>query len=101
MPESCAPNPVVARKSLTTILHRLAAQGQKPIGEAIGKSETWVSRWKSEDAETCALLLSAPGLKVVPTGSVCYPREYVERLQYFARLGIQNEPPALDWDGDQ
>lgn len=98
MASSCTPDQVEARKSLALILRRLASAGQKPVGEALGKSETWMSRWKSEDAETCALLLNALGLKVVPAENKCFPPEYVERLQYFAAIGIKQEPQPLEWD---
>jgi hypothetical protein len=98
MAGSCTIDQVDARKSLTVILRALAAHGQKPVGEALGKSETWVSRWKSEDAETCAILLAALGLKVVPAGNKCFPPSYIERLQFFAKIGIDQEPPALGWD---
>jgi hypothetical protein len=98
MAESCTPDQAQSSKSLAVILRALAAHGQKPAGEAIGKSETWVSRWKSEDAETCVHLLTALGLKVVPAGNKCFPPSYIERLQFFARIGIDQEPPALGWD---
>jgi hypothetical protein len=100
MTASCTPDQVEARKSLAMILRRLAAVGQKPVGEALGKSETWVSRWKSEDAETCALWLNVLGLKVVPAGNVCYPKEHIERLMFFAAIGIKQQPEPLDWQDE-
>jgi hypothetical protein len=96
--EGCAPAGEVARKSQTRILRALASVGQRPVADALGKSETWVSRWKSEDVETFARLLEALGLKVVPIGVKCYEPEYVEHLRYFARLGFNTETPALNVD---
>lgn len=99
MAEQYGPLSDVARKSHAEILRRLASAGQKPTADAIGKSETWVSRWKSEDSETCACLLAALGLKVVPAEHQCYDREHIEHLRYFAKLGMASEEPkALDWE---
>lgn len=91
----------LARKCNSEILRRLASVGQKVVGERIGKSETWVSRWKGEDAGTCADLLAALGLKVVPAEHRCYPAEYIEHLQYFARMGMQERAPVLEWERDE
>jgi hypothetical protein len=100
MPESCALDPALARKNLTAILQALASAGQKPVGEALGKSETWVSRWKSEDAKTCADLLAVIGQKVGPAQCQCYSDEYMTSLRYFAKIGMaqEQEPRHLDWD---
>ena len=58
-----------------------------------------MSRWKSDDSETCAALLTALGLKVVPAENVCYPKEHIEHLRYFAAIGMQqSETPTLEWD---
>lgn len=101
MAELCSANPSVARKSQTLILQRLASVGQVRVGEAVGKSETWVSRWKSDDSESCAALLACLGLKVVPAEHQCYPAEYIEHLRYFARVGMaQQQPPTLEWDAE-
>ena len=90
MSESCTSNPELARKSLTAILQRLASVGQKPLGEALARSETWISRWKSDDSESCADLLAALGLKVVPAEHECYSPEFIRSLRYFARIGMES-----------
>ncbi len=101
MAESCAVDAPISRKSQTLILQRLAAVGQSHVGQAIGKSESWVSRWKSEDSETCADLLSALGLKVVPAQYKCYDQAHIEHLHYFARIGLAQQPtPTLEWGED-
>lgn len=98
MAEASSQDTSIARKSQTLILQRLASVGQVTVGRALDKSETWVSRWKSEDSESCAGLLAAIGLKVVPAEHKCYPVEYIEHLRYFARIGMaQERPPELDW----
>ena len=95
----CPLDAAIARKSQTLILQRLASVGQVTVGRVLNKSETWVSRWKSEDSESCAALLAACGLKVVPAEHKCYPTEYIEHIRYFARIGMaQEQPPSLDWD---
>jgi len=101
MAESCAPNLESARKSQTAILQRLAAVSQKSAGEAIGKSETWVSRFASEQLKTCADLLAALGLKVVPVNNVCYPREHIEHLEYFAKIGMARAGDFVKLDFDE
>lgn len=101
MAESCTPVQVLSRKCEREILRALASVGQKAVGEAIGKSETWVSRWKSEDAKTCADLLAALGLKVVPADHMCYARDYIEHLHYFAKRGMECAQPELAQDFDE
>lgn len=106
MAESCVVDRDRSRKSQTAILQGLASTGQKTVGEAIGKSETWVSRWKSEDLTTCANLLAALNLKIVPAAHKCYSAEYVDNLRYFARIGMAVDdgsppPEPLKWSDDE
>ena len=96
MDQSCTPNHDLARKSVAEILRRLAKRGQKTVGEALGKSETWVSRWKSADAQTCADLLAALGLKIVPAENECHSPAYIAHLRYFARIGVAVEQGPTD-----
>ena len=99
MGEGSATHTSIARKSQTLILQRLANVGQSTVGRLLDKSETWVSRWKSEDSESCAALLAACGLKVVPAEHQCYAPDYIEHLRYFARIGMQHEqPPVLEFE---
>jgi hypothetical protein len=53
-----------SRKTLAAILQGLARVGQVEVAKATGKSETWISRAKDDDLKTCAILLTACGLKV-------------------------------------
>lgn len=100
MAESCSLDPVLARKCASNILQRLASVGQKPVADALGTSEATVSRMKGEPLETFSGLLSVLGLKVVPASNRCYSPEHIQHLEYFARLGMQNETPALDWSDE-
>lgn len=87
--------PESARKVHVVMLRRLAERGQANIGETIGKSETWVSRWKSDDSENFARVLDALGLKVVDSEARCYAPDYLDHLRYFARAGF-DAAPELD-----
>jgi len=99
MPESSPPLSENARKILAMLLRALAATGQNAVGEAIGRSESWVSRWKADEAEDMARIIDATGQKLVPASAVCVTPEYIEHLRYFARFGIANQPaPVLEWD---
>ncbi len=91
----------LSRKSQTQILRGLASTGQKTAGEAIGKSETWVSRFASDQLKSCADLLAAVGLKVVPADHRCYSPEYIEHLHYFAKRGMEEAKPDLAQDFDE
>ncbi len=98
MSELCAVDPSISRKSQTQILQRLASVGQERAGNAIGVSETWVSRFASEKAKTFCDLLSCIGLKVVPATHRCYDPEHITHLEYFARMGLQHGPTPLKLD---
>jgi hypothetical protein len=99
--ESCRVDAEISRKSQSEILRRLASVGQNAVGEALGKSETWISRWKSDDLRSCADLLSVLGLKVVPSENRCYPPEHIAHLEYFARRGMEMQAPTLEWEADR
>jgi hypothetical protein len=94
-----------SRKTLAAILQGLARVGQVEVAKATGKSETWISRAKDDDLKTCAILLTACGLKVSPVDSKCYTPEYIEHLRYFARIGIAKDDDTssrltFDEDGE-
>lgn len=101
MTESLHATENLSRKCEAAILRALASVGQKAAGEAIGKSETWVSRWKSEDLKSCADLLAALGVKVVPADHMCYSAEYIAHLHYFAKRGMDEAKPELAQDFDE
>lgn len=102
MTESLQAVSALSRKCQSEILRALASTGQKAAGEAIGKSETWVSRFASEQLKTCADLLAVIGLKVVPAENKCYAPEYIEHLHYFAKRGMADATPELanDYEGE-
>lgn len=70
-----------ARKYKSAILRGLSSVGQARVAQALGVSETMVSRWKSEgELDRIAALLDVLDLKPTPKGHKCYPPEYVEWL---------------------
>jgi hypothetical protein len=103
MAEPCSVDASISRKIQSQILQRLASVGQVHVGNAIGKSETWVSRFASEQLKSCADLLACLGLKVVPAEHKCYDPAHIEHLHYFAQLGLKQGPAPvrLDFEDDE
>lgn len=65
------------------------------VGETLGRSESWISRWKADDAENAIRVIDALGLKLVDIEARCYLPDYLEHLRYFARAGF-DAAPELD-----
>ena len=91
------------RKTLAVVLQALASVGQRATAEAVGVSETTISRMKSEgDLQRFAQILTALGLKPVPVGAkVVSParaeeieREFVN-LRFWAEKGIAAHRQSL------
>lgn len=98
MAEPCTANPTLARKIMSTILQALASAGQTHVATAIELDEATVSRLQSVHLKNCSALLAALELKVVPAKYLCYSREHVEHLEYFARIGMAQQTPTLNWE---
>ncbi len=87
-----------ARKAHGAVLQALAPAGTaRNVAQALGTSETTVSRIKSEKLEDAIVLLYHLGFKVVSAGMKCYPEDYVQALQTMARMHI-TETKTLNWD---
>lgn len=54
-----------SRKTAATILQRLSSVGQAALADALGVSESTISRWKDGDIEKTAITLTVLGLRVV------------------------------------
>lgn len=89
-----------ARKVHSKILRRLAERGQVNIGETLGRSETWVSRWKTDESEDAARVIDSLGFRLIDKDAPCYPPEHIEHLHYFARKGLEAQAPELDWEDE-
>lgn len=89
-----------ARKNLQSILQALATVGQASVAEAIGVSESTVSRMKDGELERLAQLLAALGLKVVPEAVKCYEPAFIESIFQLAkqRMAQVESASELSWD---
>ncbi|MBR7206184.1 transcriptional regulator [Pseudomonas aeruginosa] len=90
-----------AREFESPILNRLLSVGQKTVADAIGVSESTVSRWKEGEIERWCKVLALLELQVVPMSAQCHPSEYIQALKTLAELGLQAEkkrPGPLGWD---
>lgn len=64
----------IARKNERAILHALAAVSQKAVCDAVGLSETKISRLKDGSLEQYCAALAFMGLKIVPIDVVTVTR---------------------------
>lgn len=90
-----------AREIESLILRRLSSVGQRQVAEAIGLSESTVSRWKEGEIERWSKVLVLLGLQVVPDDVKCHPAEYIESLKTLSRRCLELEskrPGPLGWD---
>lgn len=69
------------------------------MAEAVGVSESTISRFKSEHLQQVAAILAEVGLKVVPADYQCFEPTYIAALQRLAaeQLNAQKVAPKLDW----
>lgn len=84
-----------AREFESLVLNRLLSVGQRTVADAIGVSESTVSRWKEGEIERWCKVLALLELQVV------HPSEYIQALKTLAELGLQAEkkrPGPLGWD---
>lgn len=89
-----------SRKNLAAILQRLASIGQAKAAEALGTSESTVSRMKDKELEQLAKLLAVLGLKVVPVEMRCFDPDAIGAILALAkaRLASIERPEQLAWD---
>lgn len=93
--------PENARKIAQTILQALARVGQNEVAQALGTSDSTVSRLK-ETVPQFAGMLARLDLKVVPAGMRCYDEKTLASILELARQRMdQLKSPqqlAQDWD---
>lgn len=90
-----------AREFESLVLSQLLSTGQKAIADAIGLSESTVSRWKEGDIERWCKVLALLDLQVVPKAAVLVHGDYLRSLETLAELGLKAEkkrPGPLGWD---
>lgn len=78
-----------ARETLGVIFQALSAKGQGAIAQAMGISDSSMSRWKSEEIPVMAKLMGALDLKVVPESWVIIDAEYLRALRTLARRELR------------
>ena len=102
MPSLCPPPSGYARKSCQNILHRLALVGLTPVAQAMGKSESTISRMKDTEIPELAAMLDALGLKVVPRELKCYDEKTMAALLQLAkeRMNQCSTTQQLEWDDE-
>ncbi|WP_431482253.1 CII family transcriptional regulator [Pseudomonas solani] len=90
-----------AREFESVFLQRLVSVGQKTVADAIGVSESTVSRWKEGEIERWCKVVAHLGLQLVPDSAVLVNAEYLRSLETLAELGLKAEkkrPGPLGWD---
>lgn len=82
-------------------MQRLASVGQKTVADAIGLSESTVSRWKEGDIERWCKVIALLDLQLVPASAVVTTAAYLHSVETLAELGLKAEkkrPGPLGWD---
>lgn len=90
-----------AREFESLFLQRLVSVGQKTVADAIGVSESTVSRWKEGEIERWCKVIAHLGLQLVPESAVLVNGDYLRSLETLAELGLRAEkkrPGPLGWD---
>lgn len=90
-----------AREIEALVLKRLLSVGQKNLADALGLSESTISRWKDGDIERWCKVIALLELKLVPSNAECHPPGYIQALKTLAELGLQAEgkrPGPIGWD---
>lgn len=85
MPQLSAEQLGTTRKNASGILRALASVGQVRVAEALGVSESTVSRWKDKEIDEMSQFLSVLGLKAVPASYKCYDPRSVDALLTLAK----------------
>ncbi len=84
-----------ARKNLQGILQALSSIGQARVAEALGVSESTISRWKdSGELERLARLLAVLGQKNVGQDRQCVKPDEFHFLTRIASRAIANQEAA-------
>lgn len=79
-----------ARKNEQLVLQSLARVGQVRVAEAMGVSESTVSRYKNGELAQLAGFIAALGLKVVPTEYRCMDPEKNKALLTLAKAYLRD-----------
>lgn len=87
-----------SRKIVQVVLQRLAQRTAARVADAVGTSESTVSRFSSEHLDKVAAIFAELGLKVVPAEYKCYEPGYIEALHRLAQEQLKAEAtPEIVW----
>jgi len=89
-----------SRKAHSRVLQALQEPGtQRNLAQAMGVSETTISRVKTEKLEDALALVYQAGFKLVPHDRRCVPADYLQALQVMAREHVMHvDLQAMEWD---
>lgn len=91
-----------AREFESLILNRLLSVGQKTVADAIGVSESTVSRWKEGEIERWCKVLALLELQVVPMSAQCHPPSTSRRSRHWPSLAFRPRRSGLvRWGGTE
>jgi transcriptional regulator with XRE-family HTH domain len=99
----------IARKSERIVLRQLAKVGQLAVADAMGVSESTVSRMKDRDEkggpsqiQKWCKALAAMGLKIVPSHYKCFDQKEIEALFVLAkgRMSKMESTQELVWEDE-
>lgn len=90
------------RKNLATILQGLASVGQSVVAQALGVSESTISRMKEKELPELAKFLALIGRKAVPVEMKCYRPDAIAAIFTLARMTVENnDAQSLVWDEEK
>lgn len=101
MPALSSEQTARARKNFAVILRSIATAGQEPVGAAIAKDGSTISKMQGDGRiEDFATILAACGLKVVPVELRCYDPKTIDTLLHGHRqwLGSIESHEQLTWE---
>jgi hypothetical protein len=88
------------KKTASLVLRCLHSVGQVNVAKALDVSESWLSKWKTDELDRTTRLLLLCGLKLVPVNVHCFHQKDVEMLMHGAQrwLGDLTSSEQLSWD---
>ena len=89
-----------AKKTSSLILRSMHSVGQVNVADGLRVSESWVSKWKTEELDRTVKLLLLCGLKLVPSDVKCFHEKDIEALMHGAQrwLGDLTSSTQLSWE---
>lgn len=89
-----------SRKNHSVILNGLSRIGQVHVAQAIGVSESAISKMKESDFFKFSQILASCDLKVVPSDYQCVDPEFMEAMVTISKRALNRASNQLVWDDD-